>query len=30
MGSDIYSSYFAADGTYKDAFGGENHEIAAR
>ena len=29
MGSDVYSSYFAADGTSKDAFGGGNYEIRA-
>lgn len=27
MGSDVYSSYFAKDGTYEDAYGGGNHEI---
>lgn len=27
MGSDVYSSYFAEDGTYEDAYGGGNYEI---
>ena len=27
MGSDVYSSYFAEDGSYEDAFGGGTYEI---
>ncbi len=27
MGSDVYSSYFAEDGTYEDAYGGGRYKI---
>ena len=27
MGSDVYSSYFAEDGTYEDAYGGGKYKI---